>query len=90
MQVKAVQFRASFTWLSSSVHHGHVAVIVMQKSLKAVEKWSTMAMKVSVPRLRELNVQRKKVAEMSGTQKEGISISVAQAQVQQEVVGDLV
>lgn len=81
MQVKAVQFRASFTWLSSSVNHGRVAVIVMQNSMKAVQKWSTMTMKVSVPRLRELNVQRKKVAEMSGTKKEGIPISIAQAQV---------
>lgn len=50
-----------------------------------------MATKVSILRLRELNVQRKKVAEMLGGRKvEGIPISVAQAQVQQEVIGDLV
>lgn len=48
-------------------------------------------MKVSTLSLRELNVQRKKNAKMSGGKKvEGIPISVAQAQVQQEVIGGLV
>lgn len=47
-------------------------------------------MKVSTLSLRELNVQRKKDAKMSGKKKvEGIPISVAQAQVQQEVMGAL-
>lgn len=58
-------------------------------------KWWSVVMMVSILRLRELNVQGKKAAEMSEKERgkkkvEGIPISVAQAQVQQGAERDFI
>lgn len=64
-------------------------VTVMQNGMKAMWKWRTMAFKVSVLRLRKQCPEEKGCRNVRGGKK-GIPISAVRAQVQQEVVEDLV
>lgn len=93
MQIKAVQFRATFTWLNSIVNNGHAACDSNSEQHKVCVEVVKHGHERLILEAERTKCLEENVAETGGGGRggvEGIPISVAQAQVQKKVTGDLV